>query len=173
MFKSYQFMEIEKITSRDNRRLVNARKVRDGRVPEQIFIEGRRLVAEALASDINIDECFVTESLLGSEMLATIGERRVPIAELPDRIFVSMADTMQPQGIILIAKRPDPSLELIEERLRSSRVPIVVLLKAINNPANLGAVLRTAEAAGIAGVVVSDGSADAYSPKSLRGSMGA
>ncbi len=50
---------------------------------------------------------------------------------------------------------------------------MVVFLKEINNPSNLGAVLRTVEAAGGAGVIVSKGSADVYSPKALRAAMGA
>ena len=52
-------IEIEKITSRGNHRLVNARKVRDGKASEHIFVEGRRLAKEALRSELVIDECFV------------------------------------------------------------------------------------------------------------------
>ena len=52
---------IEKITSRDNRRLVSVRKVRDGKTGDKIFIEGKRLAAESLRSDIEIEECFPRE----------------------------------------------------------------------------------------------------------------
>ena len=95
------------------------------------------------------------------------------IVELPDKIFRSIADTEQPQGIVLIAKRPKTSIENIESRITSALLPIVIFLKEINNPSNLGAILRTAEAAGVAGVIVSKNSADVFSPKALRGAMGA
>lgn len=164
--------ETEKITSRDNRRLVHARKVRDGRIAEQIFIEGRRLAKEALRSGIELDECFVTESFDDGDVLDMVSQLGVSIANLPDRIFGSIADTKQSQGIILIGKRPASALELIEGRLKRSRIPIVVFLEAINNPSNLGAILRTAEAADAAGVIVSKNSADVFSPKALRSAMG-
>lgn len=165
--------DIEKITSRDNRRLVHARKVRDGKITEQIFIEGRRLVEEVLRSDLLIDDCFVSEGFADNKLVDTIGKRNVPIAKLSDRIFGSIADTKQPQGIILIAKRPTTSLAAIEKRLRKSALPIVIFLKETNNPSNLGAILRTAEAAGVPGGFISPNSADVFSPKALRASMGA
>lgn len=165
--------EIEKITSRDNQRLVQARKVRDGKVPAQIFIEGRRLVEEALRSDLSIGECFLSADFQDRELAAAVVEKSACAAEVPDRIFGTLADTKQPQGIIVIAKRPKASANLIEENLMRSTLPVVVFLKEINNPSNLGAVLRTAEAAGAAGVIVSGDSADVYSPKALRAAMGA
>jgi len=166
-------MTIEKITSRDNRRLVHARKVRDGKVPDQIFIEGRRLVEEALRTKIGIDECLVAGSFQSEGLVEAVTERGAATVEVSDNIFPSIVDTKQPQGIVLIAKRPSSSLASIESRLADSRLPIVAFLKEVNNPANLGAILRTAEAAGIAGVIVSENSSDAFSPKALRGAMGA
>lgn len=165
--------EIPKIVSRDNGRLLHARKVRDGKVRSQMFIEGRRLVSEALTSELAIDECFVSDDFRDTAMLEAVAERTEAIAEISARLFVSIADTEHPQGIILIARRPEGLAERIELRLGVSSVPIVVFLKEINNPSNLGAVLRTAEAAGVAGVIVSANSADVYSPKALRAAMGA
>lgn len=166
-------VEIEKITSRDNRRLLHARKVRDGRSPGQIFIEGRRLVDEALRSDLAIDDCFVADGFSDSELFKAVSEHGVSVTQIPDRIFASIVDTKQPQGIILIAKRPITSLATIEAGLKRSKLPIALFLKEINNPSNLGAILRTVEAAGAAGVIVSTDSADAFSPKALRAAMGA
>lgn len=164
--------EIEKITSRDNQRLVHARKVRDGKMPEQIFIEGRRLVEEALHSDLMIDECFVSDDFADDLLPNKISELSLSITQIPNKIFGTIADTKQPQGIILIAKRPTTSLVIIEANVKSSFLPLVIFLKEINNPANLGAILRTAEAAGVAGIIVSKDSADVFSPKSLRAAMG-
>ena len=162
--------EITTLTSRDNSRLVNARKVRDGKVREQIFIEGRRLVSEALSSTLAIDECFVSEDFRDPELLDAVAERTDAIAQLPTRIFASFCDTDHSQGIILIANRPNAVKDLT---LGNSALPVVIFLNEINNPSNLGAVLRAALAAGVAGVIVSKNSADIYSPKSLRAAMGA
>ncbi|CAN5444056.1 RNA methyltransferase [soil metagenome] len=165
--------KIEKITSRDNRRLVTARKVRDGKTGDNIFIEGKRLAAEALRSDIEIAECFVVEGFRETELVDSSAAKGAAIYELPEKIFLSIADTDQPQGIILIAKRPVSRTGVIESRIKHSVLPIVIFLKEINNPSNLGAVLRTAEAADVAGVIVSQRSADVFSPRALRSAMGA
>ena len=164
--------EIEKITSRDNQRLVMARKIRDGKVTERIFIEGRRLAVEALRSDISIDECFVAEGFKDVDLILGVAKRTSAIYEIPARIFKSIADTDQPQGIILIAQRPRTGADAIKSRTGVARLPVIAFLKEVNNPSNLGAIMRTAEAAGVSGAIVSTRSADVYSPKALRAAMG-
>lgn len=161
----------ERITSRDNRRLVAARKVRDGRERERIFIEGKRLAMEALRSDIEIDESFFADDFQDRELFEAVARRTDAIAELPERLFRSIANTKEPQGIILITKRPESGRHRIA--ISHGSLPLVVFLNEINNPSNLGAILRTSEAAGVAGVIVSRGSADIFSPKALRAAMGA
>jgi TrmH family RNA methyltransferase len=166
------------ISSRDNQRLVSARKIRDRHIAGKIFIEGKRLSAEALKSGLTIEECFVSERFVNShdnsEILTRLCESARFTFELPDRVFHTIAATDHSQGVILIAERPKQSKKLIESRLSDhNSLPIVLVLFEINNPSNLGAVLRTAEAAGIAGIVVTENSTDVYSPKSLRASMGA
>ena len=170
--------EIERITSRDNRRLINARKVRDGKVRDLIFIEGKRLVEEAMRSNIQIDECFVTDkfaaSETGTELLDALVRKPSRCAQMTDSIFGSIADTDHSQGIILLGKRPKSNTPAIEARLSATgnRMRMVIFFSEANNPSNLGAILRTAEAAGVCGVVVSRNSADAFSPKALRAAMG-
>jgi TrmH family RNA methyltransferase len=161
---------MERITSRENRRLVAARAARDGRAHGQIFIEGKRLVQEAVRSNIEIDECFVSDGIGDQGILDTMAGGTTSMAELPERIFRSIADTKEPQGVIAIARRPKTGREMIA--IRDGHLPLVIFLDEINNPSNLGAILRTAEAAGVAGVIISRGSADAFSPKALRGAMG-
>lgn len=162
----------ERITSRDNTRLVAARKTRDGKNSGRIFIEGRRLVEEALRSEIDVDEIFVADNFRSDCLLERISERAGSIAELSEKLFTTIADTNNPQGIIVIANRPDSTKEALD-RSASKTNRHFILLKEINNPSNLGAILRTAEAAGIAGIIVSTKSADVFSAKSIRASMGA
>ncbi|MEQ1642514.1 MAG: RNA methyltransferase [Pyrinomonadaceae bacterium] len=159
----------EAITSRDNRRLVNARKVRDGDIRELIFIEGKRLAAEALSAGLIIDECLVGESFAESSLVARISSK-APVFTVPDKLFRTMVDTTNPQGIVVLAQRPKAGF-LHRDDLPLDASPFV-FLKDVNNPSNLGAILRTAEAAGAGGVITSPNSADAFSPKSLRAAMG-
>ena len=164
-------LEIKRITSRENRRLVWARRIRDGREPDWIFIEGRRLVGEAIRSGVDIEECFVVEEFGDKELLAPLAKRGIDISELPGDLMRSVSATEQPQGIILIARRP--SHGIIDLETDGFAIPIFVYLNEVNNPSNLGAVLRSVEASGAAGVFVSANSADVYSPRALRASMGA
>jgi TrmH family RNA methyltransferase len=164
---------LQKITSRDNSRVQRARRVRDGREAGSIFIEGRRLVDEAVRSGLVIEDCFITEGRAEDTLSSLMDSSTESFAQLSDKVFDSLADTKQPQGIIIIAQRPITGAALLEKSLNTSSLPVVVFLHETNDPSNLGAVLRTAEAAAAAGVIVSDNSADVFSPKSLRASMGA
>lgn len=153
--------ETEVITSRDNSKLKLARAVRDGREAGLIFVEGVRLVREAVRSALTFEVVLTSTDLDLAEAVPEI-ERAVRVTQ---QLLDSVADTENSQGIIAIAHRPDFSLEDIRQGL-------VVLLHRANNPSNLGAVVRTAEAAGVAGLITTTGSADAFSPKALRASMG-
>lgn len=160
--------ESEPIRSRENKRLVELRKVRDGRDRTRIFIEGKRLAEEALRSPLVLEDCFYDAERIDRPLLERLRERSVTLHPVASQIFPSLADTDSPQGIILTARRPHCSLADIA----AAENAIVVYLSEINNPSNLGAICRTAEAAGVAGIVVSRGSADPFSAKSLRASMG-
>ena len=136
----------------------------------QIFIEGRRLVSEALRSHVKINESFVAEDFEDETLIQGIADIGSDILQLPISLFRSIADTDHSQGVILLAERPREFIDIT--RWRSAGLPVFIFLHEVNNPSNLGAVLRTAEAAGAAGVFVSSNSADAFSPKALRSSMG-
>jgi RNA methyltransferase, TrmH family len=168
--------EITRITSRDNRRLVDVRKVRGGKEKGCIFVEGARLAHEALRSDLEITECIVSTSFLegdrGDLMVVELSGRNIPIVETPDRLFSTLADTVNSQGVILVAKRPGTGPGRMKTDNSKNSSDLFVFLQGTNDPSNLGAVIRTAEAAGVAGVIVSGGSADVFLPKALRAGMG-
>ncbi len=171
-----QMNEITKISSRDNAKLVTARKVRDGKIDGLIFIEGLRLAEETLRSRLSVIDCFVTplfgDTARGRELIETLHARNVRISEVADSLFRSVADTANSQGVVLIAERPKAGLAAIEENIKTKGRALVVFLHELNDPSNLGAVFRTAEAAGVAGIIISKGSADVFSPKALRSAMG-
>ena len=163
--------QTDKITSRDNARLVHVRKVRDGKAGDEIFLEGLRLVEEALRSHVEVKECFFTPRMAESDRAKKILERisasNIPTHEISEALFNSIADTKTSQGIALIAARPATGHDHLK-----AEDGLFIYLHQVNDPSNLGAVFRTAEAAGVNGVILSSGSADAFSTKGLRAAMG-
>ncbi len=163
-----------KITSRDNSLLRRARSVRDGKVDDLIFIEGLRLCEEALRSDLKIEALIYSDQIARKDRAATlIAEIETgadKTAVVSENLLESISYTKTPQGIILLASRPVISQEEFQEK--QSSTPLMVILHGINNPVNVGAILRTAEAAGVTGAIVTPNTADPFSPKSLRGAMG-
>ncbi len=176
-----QIANFKHITSRDNSRLKHARQVRDGKVREQIFVEGLRLGEEALSASLKILEVFVTESFSETERGASLLEKFVkqslPVSLLDEKLFASISDTENPQGVCLLAEKPLTGKDLLSEKLRETvekrRLPLIVGLHELNNPSNVGAILRTAEAVGVSGVILTKKSANPFAPKSLRSAMGA
>lgn len=164
---------INKITSRDNARLVHVRKIRDGKVRDEIFLEGLRLVEEALRSDVKLVEAFFTPEFAGSgkgaEMIESLSSMNAGMVEIPETLFGSISGTKSSQGIVVTVPRPTTG----DEQFSSQDPGLFVYLHKINDPSNLGAIFRTTEAAGVAGVIISTDSADPFSPKALRAAMGA
>ena len=167
---------MQKISSRDNPKIKNARRVRDGQIKHSIFVEGLRLAEEFTRSNGEILECFYTtnfaENKRGQKILDAIAAEK--LFEVSEQISASIADTKNPQGIILIGEKPLAGKQLFEKSaFKDSNFPHFVLLHQINNPNNLGAILRTCEAVGAAGVIITENSADVFAPKTLRAAMGA
>jgi TrmH family RNA methyltransferase len=163
------------ITSRHNPLAQRARSVRDGRDVSGIFVEGLRLCEEAARSGLAIEDVLFTERFAsaerGARLLADLrAGGRVNVVEVSEGVLASVSDTKTPQGVALVARRPAADRETFERALPAE--PLLVVLHGVGNPANAGAALRVAEAAGAAGVVSTAGSTDLLSPKSLRGSMG-
>lgn len=162
------------ITSRDNSLLRQARAVRDGKIDDLIFVEGLRLCEEAYQSKLNIEAVIVSEELLHKERAAAAIEELSGVAKrvasVSEKLLASISYTKTPQGIVVLAERPESS----EERLAASLdgKPLLVVMHRINNPVNVGAILRTSEAAGASGVIATQDTSDPFSPKSLRGAMG-
>lgn len=162
------------ITSRDNSLLRQVRAVRDAKIDELIFIEGLRLCEEALRSNLEIEVVVVSEELLRKERaaaaIAELSRVSKRVASVSEKLLASVSYTKTPQGIIVLAQRPAASEERLTASLNAN--PLLVVLHQINNPVNVGAILRTAEAAGATGLIATKNTSDPFSPKSLRGAMG-
>ncbi len=164
-----------KITSRDNSLLRQARAVRDGKDKESIFVEGLRLCEEAVRSNLEIEAVIYSDQIAqkdrAAQLIHDLEEVAPKSGSVSENLLASISYTKTPQGIIVLATRPTITQKEFA-RLQTGR-PLLVILHRINNPVNLGAILRTAEAAGATGALTTAGTTDPYAPKSLRGAMGA
>jgi TrmH family RNA methyltransferase len=166
-------MKAETITSRDNSLLRLARSVREGKSTELIFVEGLRLCEEALRSELSLDAVIVSDQLAAKEkaapLLEQLANNSARVAIVSEKLLESVSYTKTPQGIIVLAGRPQTTQEHFAA---SQQDALVVVMHRLNNPVNVGSILRTAEAAGATGVIATQNTADPFSPKALRGAMG-
>ncbi len=153
-------------------RRVRALQTRRGRRRERCFVlEGVLLVEEALAAGAQLQEVFVCPELLGASKTEQLVQRLPPTAEtfaVPEQLFRQLAETSTPQGIAAVTVQPEQDLD--DTKLPA--VACVVAAWGLRDPGNLGAIIRTAHAAGAAAVVTVGDSVDAFAGKVTRSSMG-
>jgi RNA methyltransferase, TrmH family len=158
------------LTSPANERLKHARRVRDGREPKLIFVEGERLAEECLQAGLPLTAGFHTPEpgARTQRLLAELRARNCPLYAVTEAVLATISDTVNSQGIILLAQRPPASFA----QTLAADWPLIVGLDAVQDPCNFGTIVRTAAAAGASGVLAWQGSADAFAPKTLRSAMG-
>jgi RNA methyltransferase, TrmH family len=165
----------EPIDSLANTHVAAARSLltRKGRVAASAFlVEGPHAVGEAIeAAEHHLREVFVTELAADRDpaLVGLVREAGVTVRVVTERVLASLRDTVTPQGVVAVADIPPASLTDVFGRPESS---LAVALEQIGDPGNAGAVIRTADAAGAAGVVATDGSVDVWSGKCVRASAG-
>jgi TrmH family RNA methyltransferase len=163
---------VERISSRQNALVKRFRQVAAGDpAGEWMLLEGEHLVAEAVGSGLDVDVVAVTEALIDGrlEHVARDFERRgTRIVVVSEPVIGAMSPAKQPSGVTAIARRPRITLE----QVLGVRPALVVVVNQIQDPGNVGAIVRAAEACGATGIVVTTGSADPFGWKALRGSMG-
>lgn len=161
------------IESRSNPRikalsaLIKKKKARD---EEGVFVvEGRRMFMEA--PDEGIKEIYVSKSFLEQfKNEPGIGEKleRCGYEVLSNEVFRSVSDTQTPQGIMCIVRQMKYDIE----EVISGPSPFLLFAEDIQDPGNLGTMIRSGEGAGITGVLMTDNTVDIYNPKTIRSTMG-
>ena len=133
-------------------------------------IEGLRILEEAIRSGLRFSAVFFRESArdLAERLLPQIGAQ-VETLLLPDKLFDSLVPSESPQGVAALVRLKEFSLDDVLERLQ---VGPVVVLAGLQDPGNLGTILRSAEAFGSAGVVLGEGTASPFNSKVIRASAG-
>ena len=137
------------------------------------LVEGVRLVEEAVVAGLKFRGAIVSPELertaRGVELRKDLESRAVPVQEIAARTFAQLADTDTPQGIVAIV---EPRSWTAQD-LPAEAGKVVLLVDGVQDPGNVGTLIRTAHALGAVGTIVLRGTADPQSPKALRAAMGA
>lgn len=141
------------------------------RKKDKVFLaEGLRMCEESPVELVK--EVYLTEDMLEKAKgdKALWGKLKKTGYETVSRdVFAKMSDTMSPQGILTVLRQPEYHLE---ELILASDTPLFVILENLQDPGNLGAIIRTGEGAGITGVIMSRQTVDIFNPKTIRSTMG-
>ncbi|MCL2355103.1 MAG: RNA methyltransferase [Oscillospiraceae bacterium] len=161
------------ITSKDNEQIKYIRKLKDKKARDvrgEFFIEGMKLIREAIEENADIktivicDDCVKAGEISKKELYAIAKYNCIYASE---NVFHNIADVQTPQGILAVVGKGEPKEEIKYDE------DIIVVLDDVQDPGNMGTILRTMDSIGLKQVVASKGCVDIYNPKVVRATMGA
>jgi len=159
---------MERISSRQNPLVRQFRDVAQGDVDDALLLDGDHLIHEAIASGITIDAAAFAERLATGPLAARLQNAGTRVVLVSDAVLDAMSPVQSPSGVAAIARRPACSLD----RALGQAPQLVLMLHDVQDPGNVGAVVRAAEGCGATGIVCSERTADPFGWKALRGAMG-
>ena len=161
------------ISSKDNELIKHIKKLKDKKerdISNEYMIEGIKLVKEAIQEKANIkqiilcDDCEKTENI-SKELMYEIA--KYDCIYVTTKVFKYLSEVQEPQGILAVVEKNNIDKEIDYTQ------DIIVALDDVQDPGNLGTILRTVDSIGITQILVSKGTADSYNPKVVRSTMGA
>lgn len=171
------------ITSPQNPRIKAVASLRESRVRREtgrILIDGIREIERAVRAGVDIDEVYFCDELPASSksgndeaeslaaLTAQLREGGSLVTRVTTRVFEKIGYGDRTTGAVAIAERPQRRFE----DLKFTRSPLVVVIEGLEKPGNVGAILRSADAAGVAAVIATDPASDPYGPNAIRASTG-
>ena len=161
------------ISSKDNELVKNIKKLKDKKYRdlENVYIvEGIKMVKEAILENASIRQIIICDDceksdLISKEMMYEIA--KYDCIYVTNKIFKYITEVQTPQGVMAIIEKNNKDKEI------NYNEDIIVVLDDIQDPGNLGTILRTVDSIGLSQILVSKGTADAYNPKVVRSTMGA
>ena len=164
---------MQSISSKENELVKHIKKLKDKKerdISNEYVIEGVKLLKEAIAEDAKIkkviicDDCEKTE-IISKEIMYEIA--KYDCVYVTKKIFKYISEVQEPQGILAIVGKNSTNSEIDYSQ------DIIVALDDVQDPGNLGTILRTVDSVGVTQILVSKGTADSYNPKVVRSTMGA
>ncbi len=163
---------MDRISSRQNPVVKRFRElVRAGADHEHVLLDGEHLVSEAIVSRVPLELVAISERHARGRLSGLVTDLKragVKTLSVTDPVLAAISPVQHPSGIVGIARRQPASLDQVFHLAPQ----LVLLVGDVQDPGNIGAIVRTAEASGATGVVTSRGSADPFGWKALRGAMG-
>lgn len=161
------------ITSKDNNMIKEIRKLKEKKYRKDKFIvEGIKMLIEAISESADIEIIVISENVSSDirTKLNNIGISKYRCIDVTDAIFKVLSDVETPQGVLAVIKKK-------EERFTYNQIDVnadyIIALDGIQDPGNLGTIIRTADSANLKQIIVSKDTVDSYSPKVIRSTMGA
>ena len=164
---------MQSISSKENELIKHIKKLKDKKerdISNEYLIEGIKLIQEAIQENVNIkqiiicDDCDKTESM-PKDLMYEIA--KYDCIYVTKKIFKYISEVQEPQGILAVIEKNNSNVEI------DCTQDIIVALDDVQDPGNLGTILRTVDSIGLTQILVSKGTADSYNPKVVRSTMGA
>ena len=164
---------MQSISSKENELIKHIKKLKDKKerdISNEYVIEGIKLIQEAIQENVNIkqiivcDDCDKTESM-PKDLMYEIA--KYDCIYVTKKIFKYISEVQEPQGILAVIEKNNLDREIDYSQ------DIIVALDDVQDPGNLGTILRTVDSIGLTQIIVSKGTADSYNPKVVRSTMGA
>ena len=163
---------VKRITSRQNPLVARYRSIARGEATDLMLLDGPHLVADALASGILLRQVALTAEALGRPevraIVARLVQDRIEMVTAAQPVMAALSPVRSPSVIVAIAARPACD----DARPYVGSASLLVIANDVQDPGNVGAIVRVAEAGGATGVVAAGTCADPFGWKALRGSMG-
>ncbi len=164
---------MQRITSKENEFIKHVKKLRDKKyrdITNLYIIEGIKLVSEAIQEQAKImqvilcDDC-EKNAVIPKELMYEIA--KYECIYVPEKIFKYLSEVQTPQGIIAVVEKTSKTMQIDYSQ------DIIVALDNLQDPGNLGTILRTVDSIGLNQIIISNQTADCYNPKVVRSTMGA
>lgn len=160
-----------KITSLDNpkiKELISLAKNKKRQEAGLIIVDGFREIISAQKANLEIAELYYCLDLMKEslESFYSLDERKK--IEVSAAVFKKICYKEKPDGFLALIKKPEAELN----KLKLSKKPLIIILEAVEKPGNLGAIIRTAYAAGVDAIIINNGQTDIYNPNVIRASEG-
>ncbi len=166
------FFKITSLINPNVKRVVRLREHQARKAMGLTLVEGFREVATAQEAGVDFKEVWGCPQWLGDrrhkKLFQDFDRRKLPVYEVTQEVFAKISFGDRQEGILAVVKSPTLALS----QLKLKKDPLVIVIEKVEKPGNLGAILRTADAAGAQAVIVADAATDLYNPNVIRASLG-